>query len=153
MIPVTLFGTKFIIVRQCSVHISGRCRKCILYACMASSVRNARSLDTFRISNLRQNFEVLPRVTPFEDAGLEKIRYLLSRVTAAFPGNAYLALRDYGTAISCFNLALQTQSESAKKDVYLSNRATALFRIGELLLNAHLRNSFGCSMRREEVFR
>ncbi|CAM9131524.1 unnamed protein product, partial [Scytosiphon promiscuus] len=45
-------------------------------------------------------------------------------------GNAYLAVRDYITAISCFDLALKTHPGSEQEDIYLSNRATAQFRIG-----------------------
>ncbi|CAN0437285.1 unnamed protein product, partial [Hapterophycus canaliculatus] len=40
-------------------------------------------------------------------------------------GNAYLAVRDYITAISCFDLALKTHPGSEQEDIYLSNRATA----------------------------
>lgn len=45
-------------------------------------------------------------------------------------GNAYLAVRDYITAISCFDLALKTHPGSDQEDVFLSNRATAHFRTG-----------------------
>ncbi|CAM9299318.1 unnamed protein product [Ectocarpus sp. 6 AP-2014] len=45
-------------------------------------------------------------------------------------GNAYLAVRDYGTATSCFDLALKTHPGSDQEDIYLSNRATAQFRLG-----------------------
>lgn len=47
------------------------------------------------------------------------------------PGNAYLAVKDYVTAISCFDLALKTLPGAEQEDVYLSNRATALFRMGQ----------------------
>ncbi|CAM9251478.1 unnamed protein product [Ectocarpus fasciculatus] len=46
-------------------------------------------------------------------------------------GNAYLAVRDYGTATSCFDLALKTHPGSDQEDIYLSNRATAQFRLGK----------------------
>lgn len=45
-------------------------------------------------------------------------------------GNAYLAVRDYITAISCFDLALKAHPGSDQEDVFLSNRATAHFRTG-----------------------
>lgn len=49
---------------------------------------------------------------------------------SVFAGNAYLAVRDYITAISCFDLALKTHPGSDQEDVFLSNRATAHFRTG-----------------------
>lgn len=66
-------------------------------------------------------------------------------------GNHYLSVEDHRAAISCFNRALQANPGCDNEDVYLSNRATAYFRIRECsLVGNNIRSS---GRRRRRLFR
>lgn len=47
-------------------------------------------------------------------------------------GNAYVAKKNYESAISCFDMALKTLPKDDEEDIYVANRATAHCKIGQL---------------------